>query len=176
MWPLSSKKTYVLNRSCMDLFSSPSKDQENPFCFSIPVTYFNFLDNEKGEKFYSSRIFTYSELELLGHCLQMCLSEAIVGWMLVIGLSWNTWGTIFCNNFPCFLNNKEPLLPPVFRDCLYESARSYTIYDCGILRHYCWKSVWDITEILYLSLTLTYLIGGIKHVQCSILFHITVLG
>lgn len=95
MWLRSSKKTYVLNRSCMDLFSSPSKDQENPFCFSIPVTYFNFLDNEKGEKFYSSLIFTYSELELLGHCLQMCLSEAIVGWMLVIGPSWNTWVTIF---------------------------------------------------------------------------------
>lgn len=95
MWLRSSKKTYVLNRSCMDLFSSPSKDQENPFCFSIPVTYFNFLDNEKGEKFYSSLIFTYSELELLGHCLQMCLSEAIVGWMLVIGPSWNIWVTIF---------------------------------------------------------------------------------
>jgi len=50
MWSPGSKKTYVLNRSCMDLFTSPCKEKENPFCFSIPVTYFNFLDSDQGEK------------------------------------------------------------------------------------------------------------------------------
>ena len=62
MWP-SSKKTYVLNRSCMelyrnpsDLYRTPSKRKENPFCFSIPVTYFSFLDSEKGKKFSSSYV------------------------------------------------------------------------------------------------------------------------
>jgi len=34
----------------MDLFTSPCKEKENPFCFSIPVTYFNFLDSDQGEK------------------------------------------------------------------------------------------------------------------------------
>lgn len=59
MWS-SSKKTYVLNRSCTDLLNSPPKDEEYPFSFSIPVTYFNFLDSDKGEKFYSVLCVTFT--------------------------------------------------------------------------------------------------------------------
>ena len=51
MWS-GSKKCYVLNQSCMDLSHSPWEERRksNPFCFSIPLSYFNLLENDfKGE-------------------------------------------------------------------------------------------------------------------------------
>lgn len=49
MWS-GSKKTYILNHSCMEF--SPDKElMENPFCFSIPLCYFNLLDDGTGEIF-----------------------------------------------------------------------------------------------------------------------------
>lgn len=53
MW-CGSKKSYVLNHSCMELSHSPADDRRssNPFCFSIPLSYFNLLENDfKGEVF-----------------------------------------------------------------------------------------------------------------------------
>jgi hypothetical protein len=53
MW-CGSKKSYVLNQSCTELSQSPSKERKgsNPFCFSIPLSYFNLLENDfKGEEF-----------------------------------------------------------------------------------------------------------------------------
>ena len=55
MWS-GSKKKYVLNQSCVELFrdptlyQTPSKHKENPFWFSIPASYFNF-DFGKGKEF-----------------------------------------------------------------------------------------------------------------------------
>lgn len=49
MWS-GSRKTYILNHSCME-FSPEDELLENPFCFSIPLCYFNFLDDVTGEIF-----------------------------------------------------------------------------------------------------------------------------
>ena len=49
MWS-GSRKTYILNHSCME-FSSENELLENPFCFSIPLCYFNFLNDGTGEMF-----------------------------------------------------------------------------------------------------------------------------
>ena len=83
MW-CRSKKSYVLNQSCAELsqFSAKERRGSNPFCFSIPLSYFNLLENDfKGEEYgiLSFSSCTYVPLfptdSAMTTCVWLCLQE-----------------------------------------------------------------------------------------------------
>lgn len=82
MW-CGSKKSYVLNQSCTELsqFSDKERRGSNPFCFSIPLSYFNLLENDfKGEEWYCFLLFRTNVLlfptdSAMTACVWLCLQE-----------------------------------------------------------------------------------------------------
>ena len=76
MW-CGSKKSYVLNRSCTELSQSEKERRgSNPFCFSIPLSYFNLLENDfKGEEFHCF----FSSCTNVRHCFLLRVAHGMTG-------------------------------------------------------------------------------------------------